>query len=516
MDDEDDKELRASPAAARDDPAATPIIASAANTANLRDRPEWRDVPLPPPLPTDAAGGGRVIAIADPPGAAGRAARDARGLFRAAALDRGERSARVRDLCAALVRRLNPADYTAWAVRWECVVALAAAEREGGEEDDGGGASSVAQRRADRGLALLAEEDAFTRRVAREAGTKNYQLWNHRRKIALASFGLDPAMPVVVVDAAAAPAPSSSPPPLPALAAALARELSFADLALKGAQDDDQKNYHAWAHRQAALAACAGQMLRARMRVAVASSRGGGGAAAAAEEEPAPPENDAIDQAAVDAVVWRPELMYCEAALRDDVRNNSAWAQRAFALLRGRGGGGGGLGGGGGGGSDGSGGDTIFPSAALSLLLPADVVDREIDFVADALLRAPRNESAWSYLWGLVGGEAPPTPTPATTTTAAWPRKVHELCCGVLEDDPECALALDALAGFYAALARAAVARHGNGGAALAAARTAADSARDALRAAEVADPIRRNYWRWRGGEVRAIVDDYRKPVQQQ
>jgi protein farnesyltransferase/geranylgeranyltransferase type-1 subunit alpha len=476
----------------RQRPRPPPKAAGNGNTTTTNisysNRPQWRGVRPCSPLPTDAAGGGVVVAIADRPadgGGGGGNNAEMRGLFRATALKQKERSARVRDLCADMVQRLNPADYTAWAVRWECVVAMAS--------DGSSGSSSTPN--VERALALLAEEDAFTRRVAREAGTKNYQLWNHRRKIAMASFGLDGAMPVVAAAASSSSSSSPPPPPQPALAAALARELSFADAALKGAEDDDHKNYHAWAHRQAALAACAGQMLRAKREARLAALAAAGGGSNSNDDA-------SNDLAAIDAALWHPELLYCEAALRDDVRNNSAWAQRMFALLRGRAGGGGGLGGGGGGG----GGNVIrFPSAA-SLLLTSDVVEREIGFVADALLRAPRNESAWSYLWGLLGGEAPP-PAPSSSSLPCWPRKVHELCCAVLEDDPNCAPALDTLAGFYAALARAAAERSkskGGDAAGATAARQAADNARAALRAAEVADPIRRNYWRWRVGEVEA------------
>jgi hypothetical protein len=56
-----------------------------------------------------------------------------------------------------------------------------------------------------------------------QKNAKNYQLWNHRRKCALA---LGP----VAAD----------------------RELSVADQALA----EDEKNYHAWAHRQAIVKVC--------------------------------------------------------------------------------------------------------------------------------------------------------------------------------------------------------------------------------------------------------------------
>jgi hypothetical protein len=501
---------------------------------SYRDHPEWRGVRPAPPLPTDAEGGGKVAAIADRPGKEGRELKHMRALFRAAALglggggegdggesdgsdgdNRPERSARVRELCGDLVQRLNPADYTAWAVRWECVLALA-------REQEGEAAAAVPPPPSpERALALLAEEDAFTRMVAREAGTKNYQLWNHRRKIALASFGLDPELPVVSEGGGGGGEgggglgggsgnPPSSCPPEPALRAALARELSFADLALKGPEEDDAKNYHAWAHRQAALAACARQLQkRGGWRQQDLSS-----ASAAAATTTTTANSTSASSSQVDAAaVWDPELRYCEARLREDVRNNSAWAQRMFVLLRG-----GALGGGQGGGG-GLGGGAPAPRQ----LLPAAVVEREIHFVGDALLRAPRNESAWSYLWGLLGGDdmvgcaagvpqaASGGASPAATSvTCCWPRKIHELCCAVLDDDPNCAPALDTLAGFYSALARAAAAAAaGSGGNedASKAARQAVEDALVALRSAEVADPVRRGYWQWRAGELRAILE---------
>jgi hypothetical protein len=54
---------------------------------------------------------------------------------------------------------LNCADYTAWEYRWLCLVEL-------NKED------------------LIHDEVAFLGRIA-AASPKNYQLWNHRRKVAL-------------------------------------------------------------------------------------------------------------------------------------------------------------------------------------------------------------------------------------------------------------------------------------------------------------------------------------------
>ena len=106
----------------------------------------------------------------------------------------------------------------------------------------------------------------------------------------------------------------------------------------------DAKNYHAWAHRQALVAAWD---------------------------------------------LWDEELAFTEAVLADDVRNNSAWNQRFFILTRG--------------GpqqpaqADGGLTDRTDPA----LFLPA-LVDNELSYVAAALHRAPDNASVWAYLRGLL------------------------------------------------------------------------------------------------------------------
>lgn len=117
------------------------------------------------------------------------------GYFRAC-LAKGEKSERLLQLTADMINS-NSADYTAWQHRWDTLTAL---------------------------QANLQNECVFTERVA-EDSIKNYQLWNHRRKIALA---MGPA--------------------------AAEAELQFCAEAL----DADAKNYHAWAHRQVVVAASGG------------------------------------------------------------------------------------------------------------------------------------------------------------------------------------------------------------------------------------------------------------------
>lgn len=163
-------------------------------------RPEWQDVtPVrDPPLPAS------VVAIdADP------AHQDLLAFFWAG-VDADERSQRMLDLTEEIILEFNSAHYTVWEWRWRCVQAL------GGI---GEGASPG-------GEARTAVEVALMRRVAAES-SKNYQLWNYRRKFALAR----------------GPAHWQE-----------ESEFSKACLAV------DAKNYHAWAHRQAVALAFGGTL----------------------------------------------------------------------------------------------------------------------------------------------------------------------------------------------------------------------------------------------------------------
>lgn len=93
----------------------------------------------------------------------------------------------------------------------------------------------------------------------------------------------------------------------------------------------EPKNYHAWAHRQAVLVA-AGTVTASVPAAAAAagaaaagSAAGGAGTAALAAEL----------HSGSGANHWAAELEYVDACIEQDLRDNSAWAQRSF-LLRNR------------------------------------------------------------------------------------------------------------------------------------------------------------------------------------
>lgn len=300
---------------------------------------------------------------------------------------------------------LNPANYSAWAYRRRCLQALVAGRVAAG---DAPGVRS-----------LLEREFAYTDGLSADS-PKNYQLWGHRRW--LVGFHLrhpqpQPA-PMGPPGCCAAAYPS-------ACAEALRRELRFTlgVLAAGGAAweagaggapqpaagepdwvgpaDDavgtlpsspseeggllpvgfwcaaagsegaggtcapdavDPKNYHAWAHRQWALA-----VLGPRSLPAPAA----GGACACWQPLPATPPPLAPE--AWPRSLLAHELAVTRCLLSDDVRNNSAWNHRWGALRR---------------------------SGALRA---AAVLAGEVDVAARALWRGgpSQNDSAWGYLAGL-------------------------------------------------------------------------------------------------------------------
>ena len=119
-----------------------------------------------------------------------------------------DRSTEAFALAGNVIEAVNSAEYSAWEWRWKCLMELI---RDKDESVWG---------------PLVDMERALMRRVA-TANPKNYQLWNHRRKLTvhcLYELKTDEA-------------------------GLLAGELDFT----AGCLQVDTKNYHAWAHRQAVI-----------------------------------------------------------------------------------------------------------------------------------------------------------------------------------------------------------------------------------------------------------------------
>lgn len=164
-----------------------------------------------------------------------------------AVVQSNERSYRV-FLLTKRVIKLNAANYTAWHLRREILFH--------GLEDD-----------SDFKASLLQTEFEFSKSFC-EDFAKNYQIWSHRRKLVEHMFAKSNEEEQIAL---------------------LIRELDFVSQIFQ--LTDDDKNYHAWAHRQYMW-----QMF--------------------------PQGHTNLEE----------ELKFCEDLLAKDCRNNSAWNHRYFVL----------------------------------------------------------------------------------------------------------------------------------------------------------------------------------------
>ena len=83
---------------------------------------------------------------------------------------------------------------------------------------------------------------------------------------------------------------------------------------------------------------------------------------------------------------WDGELEFSAAMIAQDVRNNSAWNHRWFALTHG-------------------GGVSLdADNSRASTEALGEIISREVDFALKTIRTVTRNESSWSYLRGILRG----------------------------------------------------------------------------------------------------------------
>lgn len=182
----------------------------------------------------------------------------------------------------------------------------------------------------------------------------------------------------------------------------------------------DAKNYHSWAHRQAIISAFGGSL-------------------------------------------WAEELEYTAELLEADVRNNSAWNQRAFVM-------------------------TKAPLDVNPLLGSAEErYQREHLYIAEKLKLAQHNESAWAYLAGLATWPGAPK------AALAVDRQFESVCIEILQVYESCVPALNLLVDIF--IQRRDVLRaHGRH----VEAEKARDVANGLLSKLIVADPVKREYYKYK------------------
>lgn len=158
------------------------------------------------------------------------------------------------------------------------------------------------------------------------------------------------------------------------------------------------------------------------------------------------------------------ELASIEALIEDDVRNNSAWSHRFFLVF-----------------SDPGNSTPDCRQVEYDEKIPSDIVDREIKLAEDAIWLAPQNQSPWNYIRGVLrksGREL--------ATEKSFAIQFVEDFDG--DEKVKSTHALDLLAEIWAA-------------------KGEKEKAAKALALlGDKYDPVRKNYWEWRGAQTNAAI----------
>ena len=154
--------------------------------------------------------------------------------------------------------------------------------------------------------------------------------------------------------------------------------------------------------------------------------------------------------------LWDGEISFVETLLDEDVRNNSAWNHRWFTVF----------------------GKQLDPSrdsiksSVSGLMIPATIVDREIEYTQNKIVLAPQNQSSWNYLRGIY--------RQSQRSLLDVKDFAGEFASLNEESQVKSSHALDILAEIYAI-------------------EKEEDKAREALQLlASRYDPVRKNYWHYR------------------
>ncbi len=279
-------------------------------------------------------------------------------LFRAF-MQQPEFSARTLALTSHLIR-LNPSNYTLWAYRARIILSEASAGAGEASPSSEPEDPFIEPLPADLRRRLDSELDFMD--VLAKANMKNYQVWQHRKVIVT-------ALTKSVCEALHAGAGTTS---LGSAAAEwksiAARELEF----VRDTLNNDAKNYHTWVYRQWVLCHMGGL-----------PSQG---------KEPDAAHGSSLEALRREAgpAIWDGELPYVQELLEDDLRNNSAWANRFFTLF----------------GSGRAAAGATSATSAPSTEAEAAVISQEVDWTLGKLDIAPNNSSAWSYLRGIIARPA--------------------------------------------------------------------------------------------------------------
>jgi len=249
-----------------------------------------------------------------------------------------EHSERALELTAVCLR-YNPANYTTWWYRRQCLSVLSSNSLQQTSVNDADNDNSktvdidLNQKRGDiRGCVYYdpkrVQDDLKLASQLGGSNPKNYQIWYHRRSILEHAFS---SVLKLTLKSSVASASLSSTGDEDEECLRITKLVEMEMEYVADVLAEDSKNYHAWSHRQWILSTVN------------------------------------------ETMIWKTELIFVNTLIKEDIRNNSAWNQRWFASHYGK---------------------------KVPLSLENAIV--EIDYSLEAATIDPYNESPWRYLIALL------------------------------------------------------------------------------------------------------------------
>ena len=297
--------------------------------------------------------------------------RIAYGFFRIVVLQQHEVSSVRTLLLTGTCLQLNPANYTVWHSRRQCLSKLyqyqscgdgidsnnhhhhdaAAATAAAADDDDDDKATKDS--RNEMYISMIRNE-LYIAAILGGNNPKNYQIWYHRRAM------LEHLPPTLFLQCIIQHNISSSTNDDDDMASTMRNlELDYIHTVLLV----DEKNYHAWSHRQWIVS----KMIdSARTTTTTTSST----------VSTASPTTTLVTS------IYDHELMYCENFINRDIRNNSAWNHRWFIVHART--------------------DNRGTTNGETAILPVTTMEQELDYTMDIMTIDPYNESPCKYLVALV------------------------------------------------------------------------------------------------------------------
>ena len=302
--------------------------------------------------------------------------RIAYGFFRIVVLQRHEVSSVRTLLLTGTCLQLNPANYTVWHSRRQCLSKLYQYQSCGDgtdssnhhhhdaaaattttntttDDDDDDDDKATKDSRNEKYISMIRNE-LYIAAILGGNNPKNYQIWYHRRAM------LEHLPPTLFLQCIIQHNSSTKDDDDDDMASTMRNlELDYIHTVLLV----DEKNYHAWSHRQWIVS-----KLIDSSRTTTTTTL---------STVPTAPSTTTLVTS-----IYDHELMYCENFINRDIRNNSAWNHRWFIVHART--------------------DNRGTTNGETAILPVTTMEQELDYTMDIMTIDPYNESPCKYLVALV------------------------------------------------------------------------------------------------------------------